>query len=190
MFYDLQRCFLSNKEKWMLQSHLNWGPVQTPCACSPPPRLHCCASAPTHLQQETVTQMKAAAWKQHHTVDSAEFFWKDLLSALLAFLVWPLSTAVSSLFLLSRAWPQGGLPFSSPLSQSPLTCGSCFWSLAIRWKQLRKPWARARSAAVCPLPFLKLNKKTTEWDKLLPVRRHSLSSLTVWLHPALIADWI
>lgn len=76
------------------------------------------------------------------------------------------SIAVSSLFLLCWCWPQGALflictlftPFSDPQS----------WLLDIMaWKQSPKPWAWARSAGVCPLLFLKLDKRRARSDETL-----------------------
>lgn len=81
-----------------------------------------------------------------------------LLSAALAFFMCPVSSAVCSLFLLCRAWPHGAL---FPLCTPP-SCSKCFLVLEMKLKQSRKPLAWARSAAVCPLAFLKLNQRTQD----------------------------
>lgn len=98
-----------------------------------------------------------------------------LPSALLAFFMLPASMAVRSLFLLCRSWPQGALfPFGTPFRGNPLG-----WVFEIKQTQSWKPWASARSDAVCPLMFLKLNERRAGWDQKRPGRHRSVSSSTV-----------
>lgn len=56
--------FISKK----LQSYLSAAPVWTPCSYSPAPRLHS-ASAPTHLQPDTVTMTPPTIWLDYLKLD-------------------------------------------------------------------------------------------------------------------------
>lgn len=180
----------------MLQSHLSWGPVQTPCSCSPPPHLHCCASALTHLQQQTVTLIKAAAWKRH-LVDTYVCVSEQTLAvrkkthSQLSWLSWcfhcPLLSAAS--FCWVGPDHKGGF-------RSALRSRGAHWAVAVAGASGRRRWggnswgSRERGPGLLPSAhwhFLNWTRRRTSETNcfLLDV---TVSSLTVWLHPALITD--
>lgn len=144
-----------------LSSHLDEAPVPYLCSFSLLLHLHLSPSGTIRLQHSD--DAKIHQHPHHH-----RRFWLSCCLVVVALrhippfplslLLLSLSTKVSSLFLRRRSRPHGApSPFCNSFTGSALS-----WLLEIRWKQWWKPWAIARSAAVCPLVFCKLLGKKKE----------------------------